>query len=314
MSDFGALKMVDLRTIWPHEASDFTPWLADHLSDLGTALGLDLELQQTEVEVGDFSLDILAREVGTGGTVVIENQLNATDHDHLGKLLTYAAGHDARTVIWVAERIRDEHRQALEWMNQRTGEHTGFFAVTVSVFQIDDSKPAFEFIPVVSPNSWQKATSAPKGNTPKEEAYRTFFQQLIDVLRTEHKFTAAKIAQPQSWYTFPSGLSKLVYAASFVKGGKVRTELYIDTGDGSRNKAIFDALTSHREEIEGTFGEKLEWERMETKQASRVAAYRPGSIDLTDDQLEVLRKGMVERLLRLKSAFTPWLAQAVAAT
>lgn len=149
---FGKIHKLSPRDIWPKEAKDFTPWLAENIGALGEALGMELELKDTEAAVGDFSLDLLAKDLGSGHTVIIENQLTQTDHDHLAKLLTYAAGFGASTVVWVAEVIRDEHRQALEWLNQRTDEDTQFFGVVIEVFKIDDSKPAYSFKPVVSPS------------------------------------------------------------------------------------------------------------------------------------------------------------------
>lgn len=308
MPDFGTLKMVELRMLWPHEGSSFTPWLADNIGTLGEALGIDLELIETEADVGEFSLDLLAKDLGTGHIVVIENQLTSTDHDHLGKLLTYAAGFDARTVIWVAQSLRDEHRQTLEWLNQRTSAETNFFGVSVEAFQIDDSKPAFKFVPVVYPNEWKKGKrSGDIQVSPRGEAYRQFFQQLIDELREKHRFTSAKVGQPQNWYNFSSGVSGVPFAASFAQGGRVRVEAYIDFGDAAMNEVLFDKLLACRKEIEDAFGETLEWERLEGRRASRIANYCRGSIQAPPEELENIRQWMIDRLLRLKRVLGPFL-------
>ena len=306
MPEFGTLKPVELRKIWPNEASNFTPWLAESIESLGEALGMELELMETEADVGDFSLDLLAKDLGTGRKVVIENQITQTDHDHLGKLLTYAAGFDAGAVVWVAKSIRDEHRQTLEWLNQRTSSDTNFFGVAIEVFQIDESKPAFKFVPVVYPNEWKKDGVTPPLSS-RSEAYKHFFQKLIDELRDVHKFTAAKVGQPQNWYSFSSGVSGIPYSASFSQGGRFRVEAYIDLGDGTQNKALFDKLLTCRKEIEAALGETMEWERMDNRRASRIAIYSPGSIQSSPEELENIRKMMIDRLLRLKNVLGPYL-------
>src|SRR5215469_16133462 len=155
----GKLEHLDPRTLWKNEAGDFTPWLADNLPMLGEALGLDLQLEEMEGPVGDFSCDIVAREVGTNRPVIIENQLERTDHSHLGQLLTYAAGLDAGVVIWISSDIREEHREALHWLNRHTDEQIDFFGIRLEAVRIDGSKPAIQFSLVVSPNKWGKAQS-----------------------------------------------------------------------------------------------------------------------------------------------------------
>lgn len=145
-------RIADLRATWPNEAQYFTPWLADNIGELGEVLGMDLELKGTEAAVGSYFLDILATDLNSRRPVIIENQLEATDHSHLGQLLTYAAGFDAGVVVWVTREFRDEHRQALDWLNQRTDGNTEFFGVVVELWRIGDSLPAPHFNLVSVPN------------------------------------------------------------------------------------------------------------------------------------------------------------------
>ena len=306
MTDFGEIKPVDIRNIWPNEATDFTPWLVDNIDRLGQALGIEIEVQEREADVGDFSLDIMAKDLGTGRIVVIENQLTQTDHDHLGKLLTYAGGFDAGVLVWIAKELRDEHRKALEWLNEHTGPDVDFFGVVIEVVRIDDSKPAFNFKPVVFPNEWQKdkGGSRPVASV-KGEAYRAYFQDLIDDLRTKHKFTGARVGQPQSWYAFSAGVRGVIFSNSFAQGGKVRAEVYIDLQDKDQNKNLFDRLLEQQAAIEKEYGTGLKWERLDDKRASRIAAYREGSIDAPTEMRAELLQWSIENLLRLKKVILP---------
>ena len=303
------IQRVELRDVWPSEPSDFTPWLADNISELGTALGLELELRQREADVGGYSLDILASDLSTDRPVVIENQLETTDHDHLGKLLTYAAGFDANVVVWLTREFRDEHRQALDWLNQRTGEDTLFFGVVVELWRIDESRPAPHFNLVATPNDWRKervsrVTESKTGRlSEKGERYQTFFQRLIDTLREPHRFTTAKRAQAQNWYYFGSGDRRFRYGANFTAQRQARVEVYIDTGDANENHHIFDSLEKHKETIETELGYALDWQSLEQRRACRVATDRAGTIDDSDDVLEEIHDWMVERLLDFKRVF-----------
>lgn len=306
MTDFGEIRPVNIREIWPNEATDFTPWLVNNIDRLGQALGMELEVQEREADVGDFSLDIMAKDLGTGRTVVIENQLTETDHDHLGKLLTYAGGFDAGVLVWIAKELRDEHRKALEWLNEQTGPDVDCFGVVIEVMRIDESKPAFNFKPVVFPNEWQKDKGGGRGPaSPKGEAYREYFQGLIDELRTKHQFTGAKVGQPQNWYSFSSGVRGIIFSNSFAQGGKIRAEFYIDLEDKDRNKKLFDHLLEQKPEIEREFGERLSWERLDDRRACRIAVYREGSIEVPTAMRDELRKWSIENLLKLKRLLLP---------
>jgi hypothetical protein len=308
MPEFGNIRKVNIRDVWPNEAQDFTPWLAENLEKLGEVLGMDLEMIEREASVGNFSLDILAKDLSTGHNVIIENQFSDTDHDHLGKMLTYAAGFDASTVVWISETVRDEHRQTIEWLNERTDTDTQFFVIEIEVVKIDDSKPAYNFKPVVFPNEWHKTRkqSSSEKSSAKGEAYREYFQILIDELREKHSFTEARIAQPQNWFSFSSGVSGIVYGTSFAQGGRVRAELYIDVGDWDRNKKLFDWLTEQKQAIESEFSEPLSWERMEERRASRVAVYREGTIEEDDEEaLKQIRAWAIQKLLTFRKVFSP---------
>ena len=300
------LVRLDTRQVWQREAGEFTPWLADNLDALAEALGIDLELVEREAPVGNFSADIVARDPNTGRLVLIENQLEPTDHGHLGQLITYAAGVGAGVVVWVCRELRDEHRQALDWLNQHTDDGTHFFGVVVELLQIDGSRPAVNFKVGALPNTWMQQAKAQVAGveslSEKRSAYQSFFQELIDELRTKHHFTNAKVGQPQNWYSFSSGISECRYSAVFTSDDRLRVELYIDTGNGELNKAIFDALLGRRAEFEATFGEALEWERLDNRRASRIAVYRPNSSIVTAPTDE-LRAWAIERLLKIKETF-----------
>ena len=311
MPNFSELKRIPLREKWNHEASDFTPWLAENIQALGDALGMDLAVIDREAPVGNFYLDLLARDLGSSKTVVIENQYNQTNHEHLGKLLTYAGGSDASTVIWISEEIQDEHRQALEWLNQRTDTETQFFAVVVEVLQIDDSNPALNFKLVVFPNEWQKSKKQKTSTnlTPRQEKYRDYFQALIDELREKRNFTKARAGQPQNWYTFSSGIRGIGYGAQFAKGGKVLAYVNIYQDVRGNRLDLFDTLQKRNENIESNFGAPLEWNRAEEQQVSWLAVYRDGNIESSDSELEEIRKWHITNLLKLKEVFQPEIEQ-----
>ena len=315
MMNLGNIQPVSLREVWPNEARDFTPWLAENIDKLGNALGLDLEVQSAEAPVGSFSLDILARDLGGNRPVIIENQLEPTDHDHLGKLLTYAAGYDAYAVVWLTREFRDEHRQALDWLNQRTGENTEFFGVVVEAWRIDDSRPAPHFNLVVTPNDWQKQSfssvrqSGSMGNTSERgERYRQFFQNLVDILR-EQQFTNARKGVAQSWYSFSSGFSGISYIASFNRGRIASVEISIDRDDREWNKDLSDRLLKRKDALETALNEALEWDLLESRRACRIAVRRPGSIDDDPDALAEVQQWMVEHLLGFKRVFGPHLEE-----
>ena len=183
MSELGKMiRIEDLREIWKHEATDFSKWLANNLNLLSDAINVDITLIETESPVGPYKVDLYAEEELTGRKIVIENQLESTDHDHLGKIITYAAGKGADIIIWIVKRANGEHRQAIEWLNQHTDASKGFFLLEIELWKIEESKPAPKFNVVESPSGWEpsKNTLLQKGtNIPLYIEFWRAFEQYI---------------------------------------------------------------------------------------------------------------------------------------
>ncbi len=178
MINLGTLKEIkDLREVWPHEAHDFTPWLAKNIAILSDEVGIDISIEETESSVGDFNVDIFATDADTGKKIIIENQLEETDHDHLGKLITYASGKSADLVIWLVRKARPEHRAAIEWLNNHTDEGVGFILCEIKVFRIGNSEPAPKFEIIEQPNNWVKEMKKPSGSIK-----RTVLPKIKDML------------------------------------------------------------------------------------------------------------------------------------
>ena len=219
--ELGKLEHVDPRKIWADEAQDFTPWLAENLGLLSEELGLDLELVDKESRVGDFFVDIAATVSGQNASVIIENQLASTDHNHLGQLLTYASGQDADIIIWLATEFREEHRRAVDWLNRRTDDSVEFYGVTINVKKIGDSLPAAEFRPVVVPDAWQPASM---GQTvkkpwvpPRDKRYRPFFSGLGHELSEKYGFKEREGSHRFNHYNFETGFARIWYNLAFLK-------------------------------------------------------------------------------------------------
>ena len=277
---------------------------------LGKALGMDLEIQEREASVGTFSLDLLAYDVKNNRPVVIENQLEATDHSHLGQLLTYAAGYDSNVIVWIAKEFRNEHRAALDFLNGRTGEETEFFGVVVELWQIDESRPAPHFMVVSAPNDWTERTMSEGSGVSKQgEKYREFFQPLVDTLREEHSFTNARKATTKSFQGFSSSHSKVSFIAVALKT-EARVEIYLDKKEKNANKELYDRLEEQKETIEAEMG-VLYWQRLDNKSACRISVTNPGLIFDDQNIEEDTREWMIDRLLAFKRVFGPILTELV---
>lgn len=301
--DLGSIKNVAIQDVWPREASDFTPWLASNLNYLSEKLDMELTADITEAPVGDFSADIIARDLSTNRIVVIENQFGQSDHRHLGQIITYAAGRGATAVVWVAENIRPEHRVAIDLLNRGMKSVLQFYAVEVSIIRIDNSRPAFTLDVICAPEEEDQPSTAGNGLSDRYQKYLAFFQGLLDELNLRN-FTRARKAQAQNWYTFSSENSSVyTYAFSFAHRRRVRAEVYIDCGDANMNKQLFDLLFAEKQALESSMGTALEWERLDEKRASRIAVYRAGSIDSPTEELQEIQAWAIVNLERFKSVF-----------
>ena len=285
--EFGRLEKLEPRDSWVNEASDFTPWLAKpaNIRLLGEAIGVELEVETVEAAVGPFSADIVCRSLGDEHRVVIENQLERTNHDHLGKLLTYAGGlDDVRTTVWISPEIREEHRAALDWLNSVTGDGVNFFGVELQVWRIGDSLPAPKFDVAVKPNGWIEAvrgttksgtqlSSGKKLQLDYWTAFRDHLQQMESAIRPQKP-------APQHWANVSIGRSGARLSAiagtwdedqrSYVDGLN-RVDLVLD---GDDSKELFGRLQADRETIESEFGESLTWHNPETTRMCRVYTRR----------------------------------------
>ena len=259
--NLGKMKRInDLRSVWPHEANDFTKWLADeqNLAILSESVGIDISLEERESSVGSFNVDLYATENGTGRKIIIENQLEDTNHDHLGKLITYASGKGAEVIIWIVKRARDEHRQAIEWLNQHTDSEIAFFLVEIELWQIDDSLLAPKFNIVEKPNDWAKTMKAVEGMSETEKLKLEFWQAFVDNMQGNEdyvkNFTFRKPA-PRHWYSMSLGHSTYHIDLLFSTQKKnIGTEIYFHD-----DKASFEKFKNKKEQFEEAFGCELEW-------------------------------------------------------
>jgi hypothetical protein len=283
----GSLERIDPRSVWKHEAHDFTPWLADNADRLAEALGIDIEITGTEHPGGGFSLDMIGRDVTHVKPFIIENQLAGSDHGHLGQLLTYAAGTGAATIVWIATAIRDEHRQALTWLNDQTGPDTHFFGVELDLERIGNSLPAPLFNVVVLPNDWQKSVRAATAANAEGTAalYWRFWDTYVNrVHRERPTLSKAKGGWGNNWFPMSVGLPVgCRITAVFVSGGQLRSELYIERDTPEECKALFDELHDQKGAFEAAYGSPLSWERLDNRKACRIAEHQDGSSETPDD-------------------------------
>lgn len=308
MANLGVLEEIkDLRTVWPHEALDFTPWLAedDNMALLSDAIGLDIAVDETESAVGDFSVDIFAAEVGTSRRVIIENQLEDTNHDHLGKLITYASGKGAEVIVWLVKHAREEHRSAIEWLNNHTDEKVGFFLCEIKLFKIGDSDPAVKFEVIERPNDWSKEQKKSDSVRPTQQMRLEWWLAFQDYAYADKAFakcfTRTK-AGYDHWLNFAIGSSACHITVDQIrKNSQLIVEVYI-----SDDKDLFHALESHKDAIEKDCGLAFDWCELPERKASRIKVAK--GVDFDDKgQWPEQFAWLVDVMPKVKRAFCKYL-------
>lgn len=256
----GELKLVPVRRLWTNEARDFTPWLAQNIQMLNNAIGLELEVESVEVACGPFSADILAKDTGTGKYIVIENQLEKTNHDHLGKAITYASVLDASSIIWIATNFTEEHKKAMDWLNDHTAEDISFYGVQVELWQINDSDPAVKLNVISSPNEAVRQAAKTKVNEEMTDAKKlqlNFWTKFSQKLLATKQVPSVQKPRPQYWFDVTLGKSYVHLSNTCnTDNNKVSVRVYIGNKIADLMLPYFE---TKKEEIEKAIGEKLEW-------------------------------------------------------
>ena len=262
MIELGKIEKIDnLHTVWKHEARDFSKWLSDedNLAMLSEATGINnILFDETESHVGNFYVDLYATEEGTNKKIIIENQLGETNHDHLGKIITYASGKGADIIIWIVKHARDEHKQAIEWLNQHTDENINFFLIEIELWKIENSLPAPKFNVVERPNDWTRGLKELKGLTKTKKLQLEFWQAFKEYAFSKPEFK--KVFSPrkphaQHWYDLSTGISSLNISLTVnTQKNSLWASIYIYD-----DKEMFERFYSYKDEIENELGGKMEW-------------------------------------------------------
>lgn len=273
----GKLEEVDIRELWKHEQYDFSEWLSkkENIENLNDILGLTLVDISKETYVGAYRCDLFAKDETTGIKVIIENQLEMSNHDHLGKIITYASGLDAKVVVWIVKEAREEHRSAIEWLNNNTNSNVNFFLIEIHAYKIGNSDNAPMFQVIEQPNDFIKNNKSTNSNDTmnKSQSQRVeFWNQFNNVLIERGKPFNVRKATTDHWYNVAIGTSDAHIAITLInKDSVIGVELYI-----TDNKELFDKLYQKKDAIEADLGFKLDWRRLNNSKASRIVTFIKG--------------------------------------
>ena len=309
MKRLGRLEEVPLREVWNHEQYDFSEWLAkeENLALLGEKIGLTLVDPETERFVGSYRCDIVCKDEMSGQIVLIENQLEPTNHDHLGKIITYASGLHASVVVWIVQNAREEHASAIEWLNEHVDSSVSFFLIEIHAMRIGDSDPAPMFDIIEQPNDFvvQVKKSVGGDKDSQSKAHRLdFWTRFNEVLLARGKPFSIRKPSMDHWYSLSIGSSKCNLSLDLVnKDGFIRVNMWIP--DSKEQYYVFE---KNKDSIEKTLGLELLWEPMEDKKGSRISCRIEGLDFDNQDNYEELMNIAIDRLIAFKAAFKPYLS------
>lgn len=303
--DLGEFKKLKLTSVWAHEAHEFTPWLAqeENMRKLAGVLGLELEIEGVEVAVGPYSADILAKDTYSGKFVVIENQFGKTNHDHLGKVLTYGATLNASAVVWLAEEFTEEHRKTMEWLNDFTTEDLSLYAVEIELLQIGDSKPAVRFNVVSRPNELVRLATAAKSKGELSDAQKLqleFWTKFREHLLAQKILTTTQTPRPQYWFDVPLGKSNIfISCTANTWDNRIGVRVYLGNKIAA---AALAQLEPFRNAIELEIGDALEWNPFPEKRDKIIALSRDVNLSDRSKWPEYLN-WLAEKTARFRKAF-----------
>ena len=303
------IQKVDLREVWKHEAKDFTNWLVEreNLELLSDEIGIDIAPIQTEASVGNFKVDILAEEENTGRKIVIENQLESTDHDHLGKIITYASGFDAEIIIWIVRSVRDEHKQAVDWLNEHTDSNINIFAIQMEIWKISDSPCAPKFHVVAQPNDWAKAVKSVTSQSELSDTkllQRDFWTKFKEFVQDNNGNIKLRKVYPQHWYDISIGSTNAHITLTVnSQSEQMACEIYIPD-----SKQLFSALEEQKAKIEGDLSEQLVWDELPEKKASRIKLITKGDL-FNQGNWEQYHSWMLENVTKFQKVFGKFIKQ-----
>ena len=305
---FERLEEVNIRDLWKHEQYDFSDWLSkeENIEMLGDEVGLTLTDINREVYVGSYRCDLVAKDEATGIKVVIENQLEATNHDHLGKIITYASGLDANVVIWIVKEAREEHRSAIEWLNNNMSKNISFFLIEIRAYRIGNSLPAPKFVIIEKPNDFVKTVNPgmDSGELSKAQSERlNFWNKFNEVLISRNKPFNVRKATTDHWYDVALGTSEAHISITLVnKINSIGIEIHIND-----NKELFDRLYSASEEIQNELGFSMDWQRLDNKKASRIIYYIGGLDFDNHENYDELINETIDKVIIIKSIFKKYI-------